>query len=253
MAGLRTYIQYSSENETSRTLVLGKDESHHLARVMRVKEGDAVEVLDGCGHVWQTRVQKAHKTACEVEVLSHTKEDSRAPVFSVHCSLPKQKKMDLIVQQCTELGVAHIYPLVTSHTELKLEKGKEAERVAHWQRVAIEACKQSGNRFMPQIHEITKLSSAEIVEGGASRLSVVGSLQENSRPLREYDFSNETFLHIHLYVGPEGDFSREEYAWFAHKNLYPISLGKNVLRMETAVVAAISQLQAFFPQGDKQL
>lgn len=250
MAGLRTYIEFSEEHECADVLSLNPLESHHLARVLRAKEGDAVEVIDGCGNAWQTEIIKSHKVKTELRVLSHQRTSPFTPSYHLHISLPKLKKMDLVVQQCTELGIAHIYPLITNHTELKVKKGEEEERVAHWQRTAIEACKQSGNRFMPTIHPIKRFAEGDIVESQDGAETFLASLADGAESVAFYAAAKKELADIHLYVGPEGDFSKEEYAWFASKRVSPITLGKTVLRVETAVVAACSQLLSHYPLGE---
>lgn len=221
---------------------LAEDESRHLIRVMRVRRGETVELLDGAGHrIWAHYMgeqgRQANLSVKSVEAIALPE-----PSLTLLQALPKGKTFDNIVRQATEIGVARILPMLTEHSEVRLAPQRRESKEQHWQAIAREACKQSGNPWLPEI--TSPASLPEILSSlpeGATRL--VASLEAGSTPLAP-TLSGLTGAQLCLAVGPEGDFSASEYHTLAAKGFKPVALGSHVLRSDTAALYLLSVADA---------
>ena len=216
-------------------LVLDPRESHHLVRVFRAKVGATIEVLDGRGKRYLGTIEIAHGKAVRVAVDSVEQRAVLGPRVTLLQSMTKPKPMDLILRMATEIGASVIQPIFTDQGErvqVKLDK---------WQLTMIEACKQCGLSFVPQLVQPTALRDWLQVNSTADgSLRVVASLEEGSRPLIETLQSAGALDEVIVAVGPPGDFSAEEYELLSGADFKAVRLGANVLRAETAAAYILS-------------
>lgn len=219
-------------------LVLGGDEAHHCVRVLRQGVGDEVEVFDGVGGRVRGRIVSAGKGEVVVERLGEVVRSERGLEVSLCQAVPKGGNMEWIVQKAVELGVGSIQPLVTENTVVKVD----AKKVEKWRRVALEACKQCGQDWLPEVRDVTPFS--EWLRGSErAEVSVVAALDPRSRPLREVLGGVERGVgSVELLVGPEGDFSEVEYDGAIEAGFLAAGLGEIVLRVETATFYCLSVL-----------
>ncbi|MDF3058408.1 MAG: rRNA methyltransferase [Rariglobus sp.] len=230
------------------TISLPPGESHHLVTVNRARAGDTVIAFDGRGTEWTCELTDARKAGATLRVTAlHT----RAPLpcaITLAQALPKGGVMDDIVRHATELGAARIVPLETERTQVHLDGDRSDKKIEKWRIVALEAAKQCGNPFLPEITAVQPLAAflASDVTRGA-QLKLVASLHPGARPLRE---CTTVFRSEHgcapatavWLVGPEGDFSPAEIQAAQAAGFIPVTLGPLVLRCDTAATAAISVL-----------
>jgi 16S rRNA (uracil1498-N3)-methyltransferase len=221
-------------------------EAHHALRVLRVKYGEMVAVLDGIGNEFLCTVDTCSRDAVGLSVS--LKNFSPAPPRSVTLlvAVPKGKIIEDIIQKSVELGAGRVVPLLTERVATHLDAGAAAEKRGKWQQVAIEAIKQCGALWLPKIETPVTiqefLSRPEKIE-----LSLVGSLQTERRHPREC-FQEFEAKHgcrpqsAAVWIGPEGDFTLEELNAIQNSGAQPVSLGKLVLRVETAAVYGLSIL-----------
>lgn len=205
-------------------------ETHHATNVLRVKAGDSVNVFDGRGHEAQAKFGEAGK-------LALLNQATTAPLpcrITLAQAVPK-KNMELIVQKATELGVATIVPLISERT-LK----RPADTPDRWRDIALEACKQSGNNWLPAI-ESPRQAQTFFADTGRYDLKLVASLQPGARPLKEL-LAGARPKSVLVLIGPEGDFTPAEIASAQNAGCLPLSLGPLVLRAETAAIYALSIL-----------
>lgn len=224
-------------------VVLDARESHHLVRVFRAREGEAVELLDGKGRRYLGRLRRADARAAVVAV--ERVEDSVAPrpELTLLQSIPKGKAMDLILRIATEIGVARVVPVFTAQGEVQLKGERLQGKVEKWRLTMIEACKQCGLPFLPELVEPQTLGDwlgGVVMDPG--KIRIVASLEAGSRPLWETLETVNPVGEVTVAVGPEGDFSLAEYAAFSRAGFVPVRLGANVLRAETAVAYLLSVL-----------
>jgi 16S rRNA (uracil1498-N3)-methyltransferase len=221
------------------TLELSSSESHHLCNVMRARMGSAVTVLNGKGfHAYGTlAVADAKCARIRIERMDKFEYPS-CPITLLQAVL-KSSNNDHIVCEATAIGVSEIIFFETQNTECKL-KGKIDNKLLRWKQTAIEACKQSGNPFLPKISYFEKLEFINLLPFG---IKLFGGLKENSQPIKKVLSSHLPKSNICIAIGPEGDFSQSEYAYLTRNDFIECRLTRhNVLRSETAVIYALSVL-----------
>jgi 16S rRNA (uracil1498-N3)-methyltransferase len=209
---------------------LSAAEFHHATHVLRVKAGDTVGVFDGRGHEAQCRIEASGK----LTILTQSNTPPLPCRITLAQAVPK-KTMDLIVQKATELGVAGIVPMISERTIKR--PGTSPER---WHEIALEACKQSGNNWLPEISAPQPVFDF-LNASGAFDLKLIASLQPDAKRLKEI-LGNIRPASVLVMIGPEGDFTPSESAAAKTAGCLPLSLGSLVLRAETAAVYALSIL-----------
>src|SRR5215213_8282473 len=152
MTHRRFHAPPSAFNE--QTVTLAADEARHLRDVLRLKPGNEVYVFDGLGHEFRCTVSNSTRDSTELRIeaeVDPAKPESQLQL-NLCVALLKGEKFDLVVQKATELGVTNITPLITHYADIHLRDASDAtKRVARWQRIALEAAKQSGRAFVPEI------------------------------------------------------------------------------------------------------
>lgn len=222
-------------------LTLDVRESHHLVRVLRAKVGETVEVLDGRGTRYQGRIGVADGKAVRIEVSAVERAAPQLPRVTLLQSIPKGKTMDLILRMATEIGAVRIQPVFTDQGDVQIKGERLLSKVEKWRLTMIEACKQCGLSYLPELAVPVPLD-AWLLEHPASEraLRLVASLEAGSRPLREVLDGSGSPEEIVVAVGPEGDFTSAEYAALRDSDFQPVRLGANVLRSETAAAYILS-------------
>jgi 16S rRNA (uracil1498-N3)-methyltransferase len=229
-----------------REIILSPDESSHLVRVNRARRGDPVTVFDGKGSEWICRLMEEDRKSARLAVEQHRRTPPPACRVTLAQALPKGKTLDLIVRKATEIGVMEIAPLVTEHTEVRLDEARGEAKHGKWENAAVEAAKQSGNSYLPEISPIQSIEDF-LSHSGAYELKLIASLRPQARLLRS---AFTLFLDRHgrppasavWLIGPEGDFSARETELAEAAGFAPITLGPTVLRCETAALYALSIL-----------
>src|SRR5690349_11115738 len=154
MTRRRFHAPPAAFNPTQRTVTLTADEARHLRDVLRLKAGDEAYVFDGAGHEFRCAVVKTTRDTAELRIearIEPAKPESQLQL-NLCVALLKGEKFDLVVQKATELGVQRVTPLITRYADIHLRDAADAaKRVARWQRIALEAAKQSGRGFVPEI------------------------------------------------------------------------------------------------------
>ena len=241
MAGYRSFLFPEAELGTEHA-VLDARESHHLVRVFRAQAGDSVELLDGRGRRYAGRLVEANGKAARVAIESVTEHPRERPPVTLVQAIPKGKAMDLILRMAAELGAAAIRPIFTAQGEVQLSGDRLAGKLEKWRLVMVEACKQCGLPWLPELHAPQDFGSWFAAGEADDRcLRMVASLGEHSRPLQTVLGERTGQVEaIEIAVGPEGDFSAAEYAAFEGAGWEAVRLGANVLRAETASAYVLS-------------
>ena len=223
------------------TAELTGDEAEHLSQVLRIKSGAEITIFDGQGRQAAAIVDQVSRDQVTLELGEPRVTTPPLPAVTLVQAIPKGKNMELIVQKAVELGVAKIQPLITQHTVVQPGAGKADK----WRRIALEACKQCGQDTIPDIAE--PLSFNDWITGSNSgELSIIASLAEGARPMREVLRERSQLKSCSLLVGPEGDFSPEETEAAIEAGFKPVTLGDIVLRVETASLFCLSALRYEF-------
>lgn len=228
------------------SLTLDTRESHHLVRVFRAKVGEAVEVLDGKGVRYLGRITEANAKAARIGIDSVKRASLPQPRVTLLQSIPKGKTMDLILRMATEIGAAQVQAVFTDQGEVQIKGERLLSKVEKWRVTMIESCKQCGLSYLPELGAPCALGEwLEVNLPSDGVLRVVASLEDGSRPLREVLQAAGTVDEVVVAVGPEGDFSAEEYVALSEAGFLPVRLGANVLRAETAAAYILSVVDQF--------
>lgn len=225
----------------AQTVTLGADEARHLRDVLRLKAGDEVYVFDGRGREFRCSVVKASRDAAELRIeaeVEPAKPESHLQL-NLCVALLKGEKFDLVVQKATELGVSKVTPLITRYADIHLrDESDAAKRVSRWQRIALEATKQSGRAFVPEISAPVVFESVAVEDLGVMFSERDGAALES--------LTKHTPTAVTALVGSEGGWSDEEIESAKARNFHVITLGGRVLRAETAAITVTALLQHMF-------
>jgi 16S rRNA (uracil1498-N3)-methyltransferase len=250
----RFYI--SPENWNPDALSLSGAEAHHARDVLRMKRGDRAVLFNGRGREITAEIvdlvrhgtDSLGRAGDEVRLrrLHETETPSLRCRIALGQAIPKGKNMDLIVQKAVEIGAAEIAPLISERTIVDLGPAEAEQKKTKWQQIAIEAAKQSGQNWLPQVHAPRKLKDF-FSHAGSFDLRLIGSLQPDAIHLKKIlaDYSDQHRdrpRNVLMLVGPEGDFTPAELALSKTHGCLPITLGPIILRVETAAIYCLSVL-----------
>jgi 16S rRNA (uracil1498-N3)-methyltransferase len=221
---------------------LDPQEARHAGEVLRKGIGESLTVFDGQGRVALAVLTRVGKSGAEV-ALEETWSSPRLPcALTLVQAIPKGKTMEWILEKSVELGVARVVPVITERTVVQLEAREAAQKREKWERVLIEACKQCGQDWVPQLEEPRPFSRVLEEEAGPWELAIVGSLHAGAVGFGEALEAVPKARTAGVWIGPEGDFSRVEMENLIGWGARPVSLGPLVLRAETAALYALSVL-----------
>jgi 16S rRNA (uracil1498-N3)-methyltransferase len=227
----------------SPVLTLTRDETHHLCVVNRARAGDPVTVFDGQGREWDCRLQTSSKAGAALEITGARTAPPLPFQLALAQALPKGQSMDAITRKATEIGARWIYPLETERTQVHLDADRGERKHDRWSVAALEAAKQCGNPWLPEISGIQKLDTFLDGEAGGHDLRLVASLHAGARRLEDWLGALAAAPRSAVWlIGPEGDFSPREIARALEAGFKPVALGPLVLRCETAATYALSVL-----------
>jgi 16S rRNA (uracil1498-N3)-methyltransferase len=229
-------------------ITLPAGESHHLVTVNRARVGDQVIAFDGCGTEWTCELTDARKSGASLRVTDTRTVAPLPCAITLAQALPKGGVMDDIIRHATELGAARIVPLATERTQVHLDGDRSDKKIEKWRTTALEAAKQCGNPFLPEITGVLALGDfLASTAAQSAELRLVASLHPGARSLKATLASFHSahgrapFSTVWL-VGPEGDFSPAEMTAITSSGVIPVTLGSLVLRCDTAATAALSVL-----------
>jgi len=218
--------------------VLRGKEAHHVAHVMRMKVGEPLTLFDGKGRQYEGVIREILKQEVAVSLHAPMEEDRRGISISVACALPRHSRMEQVIEKLTEIGVAAILPLSTERTVPRVEGEREEKKLARWRRIATEASKQCGAARLPEISNVYSFS--EVLDR-SSEYDLAILLSPEGSPLRDYLRAKEANKVI-LLVGPEGGWSEREIVAAKKAGWVSVSLGRQILKVDTACIAASSIL-----------
>ena len=227
-------------------LRLRGDEADHLARVLRLGPGSQVRVFDGRGHEYVVLVERLEVDGVVCRILHHTAVQSSHTVsITLGQGLPKAEKFEWVIQKTTELGVAEIVPLITDRVVPRMALPRMPAKLARWEKLAREACKQSGRATVPRLWPPTSLD-AFFTASQSADLKLVFWEGEDKRLLRTVLMTSEPVTSVAVLIGPEGGITSQEVARGEAYGFRAVGLGKHMLRTETAGVVAVALLQYQF-------
>lgn len=204
-------------------------DSRHAIKVLRCKENDVIEVIDGQGKLYQATIFSITKNKIQLSDLKIIEEETlNQQLLSIAISPTKNPaRLEWFVEKATEIGVRNIYPMITSRTE------KPTIKTERLQQIALSATKQSKHLFLPTIFPIQQFKDLILQQHLPKQKFIACCTHTSSKKLIELVNTKEELI---VFVGPESDFTTEELKLAEEQNIVPIALGKSILRTETAGV-----------------
>ena len=231
---------------------LSESDSNHLCAVMRAEAGVAVTLLDGRGGIAEAELSRPHRKHAEVVVRSVSRAAPPVPRRILEQAVIRAERMDWLVQKAVELGgVTEIWPLQTDWCVVRVPPADAERKADRWRAVAWAACKQSGNPWLPRIAPAMRLDAA--IARLTGRDACFGALQPGAVPLPDCltALRRADCPELAVFIGPEGDFTPAEVSSLLAAGVRPVTLGENVLRVETASLFVLSAIKyAWLPCGD---
>ncbi len=237
---------FNPEKVSCGVVLLEEKESRHALRVLRLKAGDTLELLDGRGKSFMGFVIGEEGGLLKVQ-LDANGVTQRAPVvpMALACSVIKPDGMEWMIQKACELGVAGIFPILSERSVVKLPEDKWQARTARWQRIAEEACKQCGLTVVPRVSVVQKFKNFMEAKKGYEKL-LMPTLAVKGQTLSSA--LKTPAKSVLVMIGPEGDFTSKETEEAVRQGAVPISLGPLVMRSETAAVFSLSALRFHYDE-----
>lgn len=218
---------------------------HHLRDVLRIGLQEKIAIFDRLGNGYVAVVVEISSLRAKLEIREKRPSNSLAVEITVACAIPKKVKMDDIVDKLTQLGVACIIPLQTERVIVKLDKQKKLQRFQRWEKIALSAVKQSQRSNFVVIKPVTDFKEL-ISSAQGFDLKLIPTLEAGTRTLKSiFNQTVKQFKKILVLIGPEGDFSPKEIALAKEAGFLPVSLGQQVLRVDTAAIAAVSFIKLY--------
>jgi 16S rRNA (uracil1498-N3)-methyltransferase len=228
---------------SSNSFELPPDAAHHAARVLRLREGDPVQIFDGLGNERHGAIAELSGKRVVIGDLAAVAIDRESPLKVLLAqALAGSEKMDWVIQKATELGVTEFQPIDTERSVARLSAERIEKRLEHWQQVAISACEQCGRNLLPQIHAPLDIMVwlQQMQTASDTKLILLpqaaASLHAQANPPGR----------VALLIGAEGGFTQAESDAALRCGFTPIRMGARVLRTETAAIAGLAALQTLW-------
>lgn len=222
--------------------VIRGSEFYHLTKVLRLQEGDSLSIFDGKGKEFEALIEAVTEREAVLKLLKSLGSSNESPLnIIIAQGIPKADKMDYIIQKATELGVSGIIPLITSRTVPVLKGDRALRRRSRFRKIALEAAKQCGRKRLPEVADITLLKDL-LSSSNLPDMRLILWEGETDRGLKEV-LKERPPENVICLIGPEGGFSEEEVSTAIEKGFVPVTMGKRILKTETASLAFLSIIQ----------
>ncbi len=228
-------------------------EAHHCLNVLRHAAGDRIVVFDGRGHELMAEITATAKDHVSFKVLSRHATPRPAYSLTLVQAMPKGRPMEFIIQKATELGVSRIVPLISERVVVHLDDERVESRLEKWRGMVIEAAKQCGQNWLPELEPVKSAKEFFDAAPGAD-IATIGSLQQGAVSFRKLfsefeSVHNRRPLSAIMVVGPEGDFTPAELNAARRIGYRPVTLGPIILRSDTAAIFSLSILSYELQNG----
>ena len=216
---------------------------NHIKNVLRMKAGEEILLSDGIKKEYHCRITELSEEHVDAEIMFVKEEGIELPAkVYLFQGLPKSDKMELIIQKAVELGVYAVIPMATKRAVVKLDAKKEEKKLGRWQSIAESAAKQSKRLIIPKVMPVMSFKEAAAFAADLDLCLLPYELAENMAYTREIFSEVRPGMSVAVFIGPEGGFSTEEVELALSKGMKSITLGKRILRTETAGMTVLSIL-----------
>ena len=225
---------------------------NHMKNVLRMKEGEEVQVSDGTGNAYLCQIEGYEGNQAVLKIREKTEKDTELPSkIWLFQGLPKQEKMELIVQKAVELGVYQVIPVAMKRSVVKLDAKKEETKIRRWNTIAESAAKQSKRMLIPEVKKAMSWKEAIAFAKELDVLLIPYELAKGMKETREILAAIEPGQSVGIFIGPEGGFEEEEVQAAMEAGAKPVTLGKRILRTETAGMTMLSILMFTLEKEDE--
>lgn len=237
------------ENISDERIIITGGDVAHITRVLRMGEGDMLLLCDGRGYDYDARIDAVSQKEIVCSVTERRRSDTEPNIrVTLYQGLPKASKMEYIIQKTTELGISRIVPCRLGRCVSRIEGAKdEAKKLDRWRKIAEAAAKQSGRGCVPEIGRVMSLEEA-IAEMKTADIAFVPYECESSRGIKAELTSTGEVECASFIIGPEGGFEQSEIAALTAAGIRSVTLGKRILRTETAGEAVLAMVM--YEKGD---
>lgn len=239
----RFFVEPHQIDEEAHQIHITGSDVNHISNVLRMKTGEELWISDGSKYEYRCTIESFEPDGVLLHIVY-----SQEPEYELPCriylfqGLPKADKMELIIQKAVELGAYEIIPVETKRCVVKLDGRKSAKKTARWQQIAESAAKQSKRMLIPNVHEVLTFREAlKYAESMDVRL-VPYELARGMQETKEILAGIEPGQSVGIFIGPEGGFEEKEIEAAIEGGAKPITLGRRILRTETAGLAILSVL-----------
>ena len=223
---------------------LAGDDARHAVTVLRLKPGNPVEIIRN-GLLWEAEIISADTRDVRVRLLSPLPSTEPALSVTLFQGLPKADKMDLIVQKATELGISRIVPVIMNRCVVRPDHGDFSRKTERWRKIIREAAKQSGRCVIPELTDPVPLQGLSGSFPLPECCAVPWESAEKYGPLAFHN-DHPRLSSFGVLIGPEGGIEQEEIRFLQSLSFIPVTLGRRILRTETAGLAAVSAFMSLY-------
>ncbi|MCC8074039.1 MAG: 16S rRNA (uracil(1498)-N(3))-methyltransferase [Clostridiales bacterium] len=224
--------------EENEKVVLNEEQSRHIAKSLRMRKGDMITLSNGDGNDWGCIIDEITQNNVILTVCYHQANGTEPSVkITLYQGLPKGDKMGDIIQKCTELGVSVIAPVLTNRCVSRPDAKSAEKKQKRFQKIALEAAQQSGRGIVPEITELQNIKKAVENDDSEVKILFYEGGGESLKSIVKSDVKS-----VSVYIGPEGGFEKDEVEMIKSAGGKVATLGKRILRTQTAPVAATAAI-----------
>jgi 16S rRNA (uracil1498-N3)-methyltransferase len=236
---MRRFFCSSREINSGKAVISSIERVHHIRDVLRMRAGNGIIIFDECGNEYECVIEKESPEMIILSVVrkySCRSEGKRKFTIAVACALAKKSAMDDIVDRLTQLGVDRIFPLITQRVISRPDKQSLLRKWQRWEKIALSAAQQSGRNCLPVVERAVDFSGLLSMTVDYE-LKLIPTLEGERRHISEFVSAPTDAGSLVFLIGPEGDFTPSETQKARDAGFIPVSLGKLVLRVDTAATA----------------
>ncbi len=237
---MRRFFIPSGNINNGNAIITGSD-VHHILDVLRKGVGDTIQATDGLGNILTARITGIKQPQINLEIIETKHQEERKTFIKLFQAIPKGGKFEWIVEKSCELGVNEIVPVITERTIPKYNNERGLKKLAHWERIALESMKQIGRNTPMSIHKTIIFKDVQRILKPFSKKIVLWELEETEE-LKTFLRENNSAAEFEIFIGPEGGFSIQEIDDLKNLGFITVSLGKRILKAETAAIIAIGNI-----------
>ncbi|MDO4518825.1 MAG: 16S rRNA (uracil(1498)-N(3))-methyltransferase [Eubacteriales bacterium] len=247
----RFFVNSYQIDEQNRIIEMTGSDVNHMKNVLRMKIGEEVWISDGKSEEYRCSIASYGEAEATLVIEEKCETEYELPAkLYLFQGLPKGDKMELIIQKAVELGAYEIVPVEMKRCVVKLDEKKAGKKVQRWQQIAESAAKQSKRLIIPQIHEVMSYKEAIKYAKELDIVMLPYELAKGMSETRELIQTIKAGMSAGIFIGPEGGFDEAEIELAVQNDFQPITLGKRILRTETAGMTILSVLMFYLERND---